>query len=98
MAHARMRIDPPSERIEKATREVLDQARRNLIKVFALELDAVGEPRRTQLIDAMHTATTWGAWYHWRMMGMDTAQARAAMESMLRILLETTDSEPSGRQ
>ncbi|MEU6284035.1 TetR/AcrR family transcriptional regulator [Streptomyces sp. NPDC047028] len=93
-----MRIDPPSERIEEATRAILDLARLNLAKAFALELDTVTEPRRAQLIDAMHTATTWGAWYHWRMMGMDAAEARTAMESILRILLETTDANASGRQ
>ncbi|MGW6260535.1 TetR/AcrR family transcriptional regulator [Streptomyces sp. NPDC055085] len=89
-----MRIDYlPSERIQEATREVLDLARRNLYEMFAVEVDTLTEGHRNQLIDAMHTMTTWGAWYHWRMVGLDGPAARKAMESGLQILLETVDHQ-----
>ncbi|MFG2794833.1 TetR/AcrR family transcriptional regulator [Streptomyces sp. NPDC048419] len=88
-----MRINPESEQIQAATHDVLALARRNLTEIFAAELDPVPEPRKTQLVDTLHAATTWGAWYHWRhMTGLDPGAARDAMEAAIHLLLETTDT------
>ncbi|MFD4139519.1 TetR/AcrR family transcriptional regulator [Streptomyces sp. NPDC058572] len=86
-----LRREQPSERVEEATRQVQDFARGRLAEVFALELDRVPEERRTDLLNGLDAATTWGAWYHWRSVGLDTGAARRAMDTTVHALLTATD-------
>ncbi|MFF3322049.1 TetR/AcrR family transcriptional regulator [Streptomyces sp. NPDC002889] len=86
-----LRMDQPSERVEEATRQVLDFARGRLAEVFAAELDRVPEDRRTDLLNGLDAVTTWGAWYHWRSGGLDIEAARRAMETAVHALLAATD-------
>ncbi len=89
-----MRQDQPSERVEEATRQVFDFARERLAEIFAPELDRLPPERRADLLNALDGVTTWGAWYHWRSSGLDTATARRAMETTVHALLATTDASP----
>ncbi|MHC5701670.1 TetR/AcrR family transcriptional regulator [Streptomyces tirandamycinicus] len=89
-----MRLENPSERVEFATRQVLDFARRRLAEVFAEELDRLSGDRRADLLNGLDAVTTWGAWYHWRSSGLDPAAARRTMETTVHALLAATDREP----
>ncbi|MEU0391257.1 TetR/AcrR family transcriptional regulator [Streptomyces sp. NPDC006208] len=86
-----LRRDQPSERVEEATRQVQDFARGRLAEVFALELDRVPDERRADLLNGLDAATTWGAWYHLRSVGLDTEAARRAMDTTVHALLAATD-------
>ncbi|MER7816515.1 TetR/AcrR family transcriptional regulator [Streptomyces sp. NPDC096153] len=90
-----MRLDNPSERVEFATRQVLDFARRRLTEVFAEELDRLSGNRRADLLNGLDAVTTWGAWYHWRSSGLDPEAARRTMECTVHALLAVTDGEPA---
>ncbi|MFE3324578.1 TetR/AcrR family transcriptional regulator [Streptomyces sp. NPDC059176] len=86
-----MRIDQPSERVEEATRHVLAFARRRLEEVFAQELARLPDTCRTDVLNALDAATTWGAWYHWRSSGLDVEAAGRAMAAGVHALLAATD-------
>ncbi|MEJ8638077.1 TetR/AcrR family transcriptional regulator [Streptomyces sp. MS2.AVA.5] len=90
-----MRQDQPSERVEQVTREVYGFARDRLAEIFAVELDRLPADRRADLLNGLDGVTTWGAWYHWRSSGLDTATARRAMETTVHALLATTDAPAS---
>ncbi|MFE6131525.1 TetR/AcrR family transcriptional regulator [Streptomyces sp. NPDC056437] len=90
-----MRQDQPSERVEQVTREVYGFARDRLAEIFAVELDRLPADRRADLLNGLDGVTTWGAWYHWRSSGLDTATARRAMETTVHALLATTDTPAS---
>ncbi|MEU6709214.1 TetR/AcrR family transcriptional regulator [Streptomyces wuyuanensis] len=86
-----MRLENPTERVEFATRQVLDFARRRLAEVFAEELDRLPGDRRADLLNGLDAVTTWGAWYHWRSSGLDLDAARRTMEATVHALLAVTD-------
>ncbi|MFE7773158.1 TetR/AcrR family transcriptional regulator [Streptomyces sp. NPDC057445] len=86
-----MRMEQLSERVEEATRQVMDFARRRLTEVFAAEFDALPEEHRADLLNGLDAVTSWGAWYHWRSGGLDPEVARRAMETTVQALLATTD-------
>lgn len=86
-----LRLEDPSERVEFATRQVFDFARRRLAEVFAEELDRLPGDRRADLLNGLDAVTTWGAWYHWRSSGLDPAAARRTMETTVHALLAVTD-------
>ncbi|SDN37483.1 TetR/AcrR family transcriptional regulator [Streptomyces wuyuanensis] len=90
-----MRLENPTERVEFATRQVLDFARRRLAEVFAEELDRLPGERRADLLNGLDAVTTWGAWYHWRSSGLDQDAARRTMEATVHALLAVTDRAPA---
>ncbi|GFH33900.1 TetR/AcrR family transcriptional regulator [Streptomyces pacificus] len=89
-----LRLENPSERVESATRQVFDFARRRLTEVFAEELDRLSGDRRAELLNGLDAVTTWGVWYHWRSNGLDPDTARRTMETAVHALLAVTDREP----
>ncbi|MER7670887.1 TetR/AcrR family transcriptional regulator [Kitasatospora sp. NPDC096128] len=82
-----MRLENPSPRIQEAVQQMLDFARLRLSQVFALELDALPEPARTELLDGLDAVTTWSAWYHWRSCGLSPERARRTMAATVHALL-----------
>ncbi|MEU4878709.1 TetR/AcrR family transcriptional regulator [Streptomyces sp. NPDC021608] len=88
---AMLRLEHPSERVDEATRHVLDFARRRLEEVFAQELTRLPEGRGADLLNGLDAVTTWGAWYHWRSSGLDVESAARAMETSVHALLAVTD-------
>ncbi|MGW1886593.1 TetR/AcrR family transcriptional regulator [Streptomyces sp. NPDC001970] len=86
-----MRLENPSERVEEATRQVMDFARRRLTEIFAVELGRLPGERGADLLNGLDAVTTWGAWYHWRSSGLDPEAARRAMETAVHALLAVTD-------
>ncbi|WP_432072905.1 TetR/AcrR family transcriptional regulator [Streptomyces wuyuanensis] len=90
-----MRLENPTERVELATRQVLDFARRRLAEVFAEELERLTGDRREDLLNGLDAVTTWGAWYHWRSSGLDQVAARRTMEATVHALLAATDRAPA---
>ncbi|GAA2739710.1 TetR/AcrR family transcriptional regulator [Kitasatospora cinereorecta] len=86
-----LRLENPSDRVEQAVRQTLEFARLRLTQVFAVELDALPEERRTDLLNALDALTTWSAWHHWRSSGLSVLQARRTMASAVLALLAGHD-------
>ncbi|MFB7663133.1 TetR/AcrR family transcriptional regulator [Kitasatospora sp. NPDC056138] len=86
-----MRMESPSERIQRVTRDVMDFARQRLAEVFAVELDPLPESRRADLLNGLDAVTTWSTWHHWRSGGLDTEAARRTMEATVHALLAAAD-------
>lgn len=82
-----LRLDSPSEKVRQAVRQVSDFARQRLADVFAAELDPLPADRRTDLLNALDAATTWGAWHHWRTRGLAVEDARRTMALTVHALL-----------
>lgn len=86
-----MRLENPSARVQEGVQQMLDFARLRLTQIFALELDPLPEPARTDLLNGLDAVTTWSSWYHWRSSGLSPDEARHAMAATVRALLTATD-------
>lgn len=86
-----MRLENPSARVQEGVQQMLDFARLRLTQIFALELDPLPEPARTDLLNGLDAVTTWSSWYHWRSSGLSPDEARHAMAATVRTLLAATD-------
>ncbi|MER7757131.1 TetR/AcrR family transcriptional regulator [Kitasatospora sp. NPDC097643] len=82
-----MRLENPSARVQEAVQQMLDFARQRLAQIFALELDPLPEPTRTDLLNGLDAVTTWSAWHHWRSTGLSPDQARHTMAATVHTLL-----------
>jgi AcrR family transcriptional regulator len=82
-----MRLENPSPRVQEAVRQMLDFARLRLSQIFALELDPLPEPTRTDLLNGLDAVTTWSTWHHWRSSGLSVEEARHTMAATVHALL-----------
>ncbi|MFD0279311.1 TetR/AcrR family transcriptional regulator [Kitasatospora sp. NPDC127111] len=92
-----MRLENPSPRVHEGVQQMLDFARLRIGQVFALELDHLPEPARTDLLNGLDAVTTWSAWYHWRSSGLSPEQARHTMAATVHALLAAADRLGDGR-
>ncbi|WP_338676991.1 TetR/AcrR family transcriptional regulator [Streptomyces sp. SCSIO 30461] len=91
-----MRMEQVSERVHEVTRQMTEFARRRLTEVFAQELDTLSDDRRADVVDGLDAVTSWGAWHHWRSVGLEPDAARRVMETTVRALLAETDRSDPG--
>ncbi|MGH9113071.1 MAG: TetR/AcrR family transcriptional regulator [Acidimicrobiales bacterium] len=79
---------PFAPEIQRAVRSGSEYLRAEVEAVFAPELGLLGDPDRTELTDALATATSWAAWDTLRSeWGDDPARARGVLARLVRSLL-----------
>ncbi|WP_307853412.1 TetR/AcrR family transcriptional regulator [Kitasatospora sp. RG8] len=92
-----MRLENPSPRVHEAVQQMLEFARLRLGQIFALELDPLSEPGRTDLLNGLDAVTTWSTWHHWRSTGLSPEQARHTMAVTVHALLASADHQADDR-
>lgn len=84
---ARLR-EPFSAQLRANRDHLLGAARRQCEQIFAPEIKRLRGPARTQLVDALTTASSWTTWYHLHEdLGMDADRAAGVMRLTLSRLL-----------
>lgn len=84
---ARLR-EPFSAQLQANRDHLLRAARRQCEKMFAPEIKPLRGPARTQMLDAVTTASSWSTWYHLtENLGMDGDRAAGVMHLTLSRLL-----------
>jgi TetR/AcrR family transcriptional regulator of autoinduction and epiphytic fitness len=90
-ARAAQLREPTSAQLRRNRMKHIDRLRDEINILFAAELDLAGADR-TQLLNALLTATTWPAWSMLRdVLGLGVDEARRTMARTVHALLATVD-------
>jgi AcrR family transcriptional regulator len=85
--------EPFSEQLRDGRNRIYDVATAEVARVFHAELDAVSnDQERTDLLAALSMASSWEAWDHLRLGGLDVDGAHRVMRHMLAALLPTAET------
>jgi AcrR family transcriptional regulator len=82
--------EPFSEELTAARQAFYAMGEQQVHDVFAAELSAMAEPRRTATAGAIHAALMWGFWNDLRISGRSPEEATAAVRATVQALLGTS--------
>jgi AcrR family transcriptional regulator len=90
---AALHVEPLSPEIAKRLQSVRQLGRKEVDRVFAIELSSRTAPQRRELAEALTAAASWSAWETLRAhQGLSVAQARRVMQRTVTALLKMEES------